>query len=314
LENIRQSYYNEMRKFVAMPNSFEGFGNIQVYRRMGAANSKRLIKVYEKAEMLFEKLSGLLSKYAPYVRLGQVADIDAYIEQNVTKPEEYVANFKVLKMKRKDIDKMPDTEKIDCCTVSLTPFKGYLDELLVRISDSLLVALRRNILVEFKTVDAFLTKAGERLSTRPHSVDEITAAQKEWKELGEQKDQMKLLSKACVEKKKLLFLYAPGSAVDVSEVSNRMSNLDGEGGRWDDFDVGMEAFNFMIEDQKEEARGILEEEVVSLNKEIDKMGAQWKQLKPGDVTNFELSAVNDVFKSLDDWKKTFTGVYETSIK
>jgi dynein heavy chain 2 len=314
LENIRQSYYSEMRKFIAMPNSFEGFGNVSVYRRMGVRNSKRLVKVYEKAESLFDKLSMLLVKYAPFVRLGQVADIDAYIEANVTTCDEYIANFKMLKVKRKDIDKLPDVEKVDCCTVSLTPFKVYLDELLVRINDSLLVALRRNILIEFKSVDAFLSKASDRLSTRPHTVDEITLAQKEWKELGDQKDFQKSVSKVCVEKKKVLLVYAPGSAVDVSEVTNRMSNLDGEGGRWDDFDVGMEAFNFMIEDQKEEARSILEEEVVTLNKEIDKMGAQWRQLKPGDVSSFDMSTVNDVFKSLDDWKKQFATIHETSVK
>lgn len=45
LEQIRQSYYNEMKKFVAMPNSFEGFGNVAVYKRMGSNNSKRLIQV-----------------------------------------------------------------------------------------------------------------------------------------------------------------------------------------------------------------------------------------------------------------------------
>ena len=45
MEQIRQSYYHEMRKFVGMPNSFEGFGNAVVYKRMGARNSKRLNQV-----------------------------------------------------------------------------------------------------------------------------------------------------------------------------------------------------------------------------------------------------------------------------
>ena len=314
LENIRQSYYNEMKKFVAMPNSFEGFGNANVYRRMGVRNSHRLTKVFARAESLFEKLSLVIRKYQPLVRLGQIPDLDGYIEANVVRPDEYTANFKVLKSKRRDIDKMPDSEKIDCCTVSLTPFKGYLDELLLRISDCLLVSLRRSILDEMKEVDAYLTKAADRLSSRPHTVDEITEAQREWKELGEQKDRIRAISHNCVEKKKLLLLHAPGSAVDVSEVLQRMSNLDGEGGRWDDFDIGMEAFNFMIEDQKEEAKSVLEEDVVSLNKDIDKIGSQWRQLKPSGIKSYEMKVVQEVFDSLDEWKKQFEAIQETAAK
>jgi dynein heavy chain 2 len=71
------------------------------------------------------------------------------------------------------------------------------------------------------------------------------------------KESMKSLSRACVEKKKLLLQHAPGTAVDVSEVVNRMMNLDGEGGRWDEFDIALEAFNDMIEEQKEALKGSL---------------------------------------------------------
>ena len=49
--------------------------------------------------------------------------------------------------------------------------------------------------------------------------------------------------------------------MDTSEVSAKMGNLDGEGGRWDDFDISLEAFNYMLEEQKEALKGTLEEEV-----------------------------------------------------
>jgi len=48
-----------------------------------------------------------------------------------------------------------------------------------------------------------------------------------------------------------LMQYAPGTAIDVSEVISRMANLDGEGGRWDDFDLSLEAFNDIVEEQKQ---------------------------------------------------------------
>lgn len=44
-----------------------------------------------------------------------------------------------------------------------------------------------------------------------------------------------------------------------------MSGLDGEGGRWDEFDVASEAFHEMVEEQKENLKGVLEEESMQLN-------------------------------------------------
>jgi dynein heavy chain 2 len=155
LEQIRQSYYSEMKKFVAMPNSFEGFGNLAVYRRMGPRNSKRLLQVFLKAEALMDKLTALLKRYSSWVRLGQI-DLDKFIEANVDLPESYITNFKSLRIKRKDIERLPDLEKIDCCSVSMTPFKGFLEDLMHRIGDTLLLVLRRSLMNEFKEVAIFV--------------------------------------------------------------------------------------------------------------------------------------------------------------
>ena len=63
IEQVRQSYYSEMKKFVAMPNTFEGFGNANVYKKMGTNNSNRLLQVFHKSEILMSKLLILLKKY-----------------------------------------------------------------------------------------------------------------------------------------------------------------------------------------------------------------------------------------------------------
>ena len=310
LEQIRQSYYTEMRKFVAMPNSFEGFSNnAAVYKRMGPRNAKRIVQVFIKAENLMEKLMRLLKKYAGWVRLGQI-DLDHFVETRVSHLDDYAQNFAKLKAKRKEIDKLPDQEKIDCCTVSLIPFKGFLEDLTQRVQDAILLTLRRSLLGEFKEVDQYLEQSNERLSTRPHTIAEIGAAKRQWKEIDDKKDAMKAASRACAEKKKLLLQNAPGTAVDTSEVSTRMVNLDGEGGRWDDFDIALEAFNDMIEEQKEALKGTLEEDVTTLNMNIDKFGNRWRQLKPSDVKSWDYADVQKVFDALADWKKQFAELQE----
>lgn len=53
--------------------------------------------------------------------------------------------------------------------------------------------------------------------------------------------------------------------VDASEAISKMADLDGEGGRWDEFEVATEAFQEMVEEQKENLKGVLEEDVMELN-------------------------------------------------
>lgn len=94
-----------------------------------------------------------------------------------------------------------------------------------------------------------------------------------------------------------------------------MANLDGEGGRWDDFDIALEAFNDMIEEQKEALKLTLEDEVVTLNENIEKFGARWRQLKPGgEVKSWDMSNVQKIFDNLEDWKKQFQDLETTATK
>lgn len=311
MESIRQNYYSDMKRLVTTPNVFEGFGNTAVYRRMGPRNSRRLVQVFVKAEKLFEKLSSLIQKYTKYAQLGQISDLDSFIEVNVVTTEEFSANFKELRVRRKEAEKLPDFEKIDCCVVSLIPFKAYLDDLYSKINDSLLISLRRLLTSDFNEVHQFLESAREHLSAPPHSVAEISDAKKRWKEFDTKKDSMKILSKACVQKKTLLLQYAPGTGIDFQEVSVKMANLDGEGGRWDDFDISLEAYNDLIESQKEVFKGTIESDVIALNTEIDRMGSRWRQLKPSEVKSYEYDDVLKVFTEIDDWRKQFS-VLETT--
>lgn len=125
IEQIRQTYYYEMKKFVSIPNNFDGLdkANVAIYRKICSNNSKRLQRLYVKAEALFEKLTALLQKYSSWTKLAQIADLDSYVESHVSKSDDYLINFKMLKTKKKEIEKLPDVEKIDCCTISLTPLK-----------------------------------------------------------------------------------------------------------------------------------------------------------------------------------------------
>ncbi len=74
--------------------------------------------------------------------------------------------------------------KVDCITVSTTPVKTTIDDLIQQLFDALLNSLRRNIVNHIQTIDNFLTEGMESLSTRPQTVEEIGLANAKHEELS----------------------------------------------------------------------------------------------------------------------------------
>ncbi|KAG5188874.1 hypothetical protein JKP88DRAFT_287142 [Tribonema minus] len=278
LEELRSQYYREMKKFVGVPGAFGGFAQdtsaTGVFAKMPSRNSGGLLRVFEKAELLMQKLARLKDSHKGWVVLGCV-ELEQYVDETVHSADDFDLNLKTLRAKRKEAEKasadLPDFARVDCFAVSLLPLKSAVDDQLQRLGDALLLALRKKVLTQFKEVDAFLAEGMERLGRRPRTVEEIGAATRDWSALDAQRESVHAQSAQCAELKRLLLQHAPGHQIDTSEsrghqidtseVSMRMANLDGQGGRWDEFDVALEAFNEMVEEQKESVKGVLEQEV-----------------------------------------------------
>jgi hypothetical protein len=61
-----------------------------------------------KAEELFQKLSEVQKVYLPWTILGTI-DLQSYIEQNFKTVDDWETNFQMLKSKRKELKKLPDS-------------------------------------------------------------------------------------------------------------------------------------------------------------------------------------------------------------
>ena len=130
LEELRASYYREMKKFISIPTSFSGLGdNKAVFEAMANRNAESLVAVYRKAEILFARLGKLRDTYGEWAALSGV-DLEAYVESNVTAVADWDINFKMLKMRRKEAERLPDFTKVDCINVSMVPFKAAIEGLM----------------------------------------------------------------------------------------------------------------------------------------------------------------------------------------
>lgn len=113
LEELRASYYREMRKFVALPSAFLGFGPnaAAIFAPMTQRNASSLVQVYRKGEILFARLGQLRDKMRPWTALGAV-DIDAFVDAHVKTVADFDANFRALRERRREAEKLPDFTKV----------------------------------------------------------------------------------------------------------------------------------------------------------------------------------------------------------
>ena len=61
LEDLRSHHYKEMKRFLSIPNQFQGFGNERIFKRMSSRNGASLIQVYVHAPARFRRFALLAS-------------------------------------------------------------------------------------------------------------------------------------------------------------------------------------------------------------------------------------------------------------
>jgi dynein heavy chain 2 len=88
---------------------------------MPEKNATHLNMAYERAEELFLKLDQLAASLMPW---AVVQTLDPELVQTLLPDlERWEAFMKEVRVKRKDLEKIGDVQRIDCLTISLAPFK-----------------------------------------------------------------------------------------------------------------------------------------------------------------------------------------------
>jgi len=147
-ESLKQRYFNEIQKFITTPLIFQGVGGggkaTEIFQKMPENNAKHMHTVYLKAEELFDQLRNLETEYVEWTALSHI-DIQSHIEENFKSVEDWETNFDLLKQKRIELKKLPDTRKIDCVTTNIVPFKSGIEDVFKKLSEALVETLQNSI-------------------------------------------------------------------------------------------------------------------------------------------------------------------------
>lgn len=151
-----------------------------------------------------------------------------------------------------------------------------------------------------------MDEAMDRLNTRPKSIEEIGEARVKWKELGERKRDVRQELKRCEDKMKLLVAVA-GNRMQIDDLQMRLNRLPG---RWENLEIAMEAFNDMIEEQRERLKGEIDGLVMECESKVDKFFQRWEALKPN-ANSFESAvdltsdAITKMLEDIEEWRTQF---------
>mmetsp|Transcript_41826 Transcript_41826/g.82044 ORF Transcript_41826/g.82044 Transcript_41826/m.82044 type:complete len:4055 (+) Transcript_41826:307-12471(+) len=298
LEDLRSKYYRNLKKFLDLPKSFVGFAagsppasnSDSIYDHIPERNSQGLLGVYLNAEVLFDQLRELRDKYEHWVVLGSV-DIEEFVDNKLSKIEDYERNFEVLAKKQREAARLPDTQKLGCFTISLVPFKTALDDLMHRFSDALLLSLRKKAAHGLKALNEYLDNALESLNFRPKTVKQMAEARKNWKTISSEKRKYWGVLVMVHKRNKVLRQRAVLS-LDLSSLRPR----------WETFLVALEAFNDLLDEQKDSLKSDIDKRVKETRVSIDKFAHRWRKAKPQvhgkDMTQ---EVADRILSEIEDW-------------
>uniref|UniRef100_A0A3Q0T4R8 Cytoplasmic dynein 2 heavy chain 1 n=1 Tax=Amphilophus citrinellus TaxID=61819 RepID=A0A3Q0T4R8_AMPCI len=273
-EEVRARYFREMKRFISIPNQFRGVsaqGEELIFNIMIDRNASGFLTIFSKAEDLFSRLEAIQHKFKEWVVLGQV-DLEKLIEKHLSSVQDWERNFKALKARGKESERLPSQEKVDCITVNCEPVKAAIDDLIQRLFDMLLLSLRKSIQGHTQAIDIFVSESMEALSTRPESMEEIGAASAKYSQILARKPEILSQFQFAEEKNRLLRAVA-GAGLD---------SLSSLRAKWDKLELVMESHQLMIKDQVEVMRSHAASRIDVYRADLERFKARWDQLKPKD--------------------------------
>ncbi len=294
-EEIKREYFSQLKRFISIPSLFRGVGDSDMFKSISDRNLDGLSTVFQQAERLFKKLSDVSDKFASWVVLGGVDDLDALLEEKLREVEDWESNFRLLETRLRDAKKLADSDRVDCITVNNGPVKSAIEEQLAEFGKALCRSLRKSALGDVEALEEFVKKSLEALSVTPESVEEITNATARWGEIGEQCVVKRELKARMEEKGRLLKLQNSGAILDTYQLAKS----------WDELELRMSAHEKNVEEQKEKIRTLLESKVKDYRIELEKFIARWKGMKPDGTGMGDRAKASEITKEVHNWAEEY---------
>ncbi|KAL3676901.1 hypothetical protein R1sor_026849 [Riccia sorocarpa] len=178
-EEIRANHYREIKKYLSSPMSIKGVSkqsDLFQHLIMDSSTFPAMKELYESTEELLLRLLEEQKKLADIYVLGTV-DLGEFINFEVKDDNEWEMNFKGLKSRSKELEKLPSEIRVGCYKLVTEPAKCALDEQLRGLHKLLCDSLEKKAMQNLGILEDFLAEEQNILETNFETVEDLISAQ-----------------------------------------------------------------------------------------------------------------------------------------
>eukprot|EP01116_Phalansterium_solitarium_P024804 TRINITY_DN91_c0_g1_i3.p1 TRINITY_DN91_c0_g1~~TRINITY_DN91_c0_g1_i3.p1 ORF type:complete len:4095 (+),score=2036.97 TRINITY_DN91_c0_g1_i3:208-12492(+) len=292
-EEIQAKYYAVIKKFIKFPAHFDGVGNTDIFRQLGERNAASLTAVYRKAEDLFRRVAEEADTFQDWVALGTV-NIEQYCDDNLKEVADWELNFRSLKARGREADKLPMHKTVDCIKISFAPVRNAIDDMMQRLSDALIGSLKKTMSADLRSADEFMDRSLELLKFKPNTPEEIGKATADYKSVSEQKMTIKPIIERCQKKNDLLRTVAGGGLW-----------IDGYQEKYYQLEDALSAHSVMVKEQLDSMKAAVTTRQEDFSNKLLQFQNRWNENKPSKVAVQDRDAATAILLNLKEVRIEF---------
>jgi dynein heavy chain 2, cytosolic len=273
IEELRQIVYRELNKLLNSPAVFksQSFSDSDIFQAMIGRNAARLSVAYARVETMILNVIQAVEQFQEWSLLLSV-DLDDFVFNNIRTPSEFDSNIRLLKMKRKDLEKLPKSIRVNSLTVTTDRAISVAGDLLKEYEKAMKLGLSKRSTFELEEMTQFLDSALQLLSSSPQSIEEIQEASRVAANVTKQLETFSALKRS-IEERNRIMKSIHGSCIDLLSMQ----------ALWDDVELRLSAHEKTMADQKDRLRDNLSKRESELTDSLHRFTARWMELKPKDI-------------------------------
>lgn len=314
LEELHMAQIKTLRSYINIPFSFKGVSESSADAGFfaGIAKSAKGIKAqakaYDMAEQLMSRVNDELKKVADWCAPSCLTPeaLDSVVDKTLRETADWESNYKVLKKISRESDMIASSIHVDSVTISLAQMKATIDSGIKVLSEAMLLALKRKTRKEREQLEDFLRNGFEILNTSATTIEEIGNARINSQKLLAKASDMVQLRRKVEEKFRLLRAVAPSSASELKVSSggdDKTMSMDQISAKWDIFTAQLHQQESLLEAQKSQLKGQIEQQQVDLSRNTDALLMKWKEIIPKSGTldaALVLGQLDDITDEVED--------------
>lgn len=289
IEEIRLTYFQQLRRFLDRPLAFRGLSDHSgsLFKQMIDRNSGRFADLYMKSAELFEQLRELQTIWRPWIALGLV-NLEELCAVHLVTWEDWDKNFKSCKHFSQQIAKIEATEhRVDCFVISVGQLRSEIEYISRKYWDTLAKSLKVSILKEIDELQIFVHTSLQVLQNVPLDDVGIADAGAKYERIMSGLPEVFLSKQYCTIHVKYIY-SKPQMRKTLASVERkdtclagwckeRVSSLGTLVTQWDQLQPLIENHSIVLQRQIDIMRDHIESRLSSLREETEKFEIRWEK-------------------------------------